>query len=286
MTEAQAKRTQQWPHERMARRAIVGWDASPAADRALNWALTGPATGEIVLVHVIDSPAGASDVAQDAIAAEAARIRDTHPDLTVNTELLQGDPVEVLVGFSSRSSIVVVGTDREHGGGIQYRWSIGARLAAAARGPVAIVPQGQGHRQTIVVGVDGSPASEAALKFAAEEAVRLGMTLRAVLGWQEPPVWMDAVVPDPAYLQSLEVMYGEVLDDAAQTLAERYPGLRIDRMLIRGPAQKALLDASEDAALLVVGNHGLRGLKRFLLGSVSRSVVLRAACAVVVVPSE
>jgi nucleotide-binding universal stress UspA family protein len=270
----------------MTATTIVGWNSTAAADRALNWALTRPAASRIVLVHATDPAVGASTAAVDFFSAHAEHMREAHPNLTVNTELVAGDPVEILVGYTARSSLVVVGTDRERGGGIRYRWSIGARLAAAAHGPVAIVPPGQGGGIGIVVGVDGSPASEAALTFAAEEARDSGATLHAVLGWQEPPIWMDAAVPDPAYLRSLEAMYESVLDDAVKTLAESDPGLHINGTVIRGPAQKVLLDASEDAALIVVGNHGLRGLKRFLLGSVSRSIVLGARCPVVVVPSD
>lgn len=275
---------------------VVGWDGTEAAQAALEWSLARWADGKVTLVRAADadvstvetfaanSPAASARVT---LMDEAERIRNEHPGLTVGSEFVAGDPAVELARYSRPDSLVVVGTDRRRGGGIRYGWSVGAKLAAAARGPVAIVPEGYdraGHG--ITVGIDGSPASDAAVEFAAAEADRTGQSLRAVHAWQEPPVWLDAPIPDAEYLSAIEEMHSQILDGSLLALPERHPDLRVDRSLVHGPAYRALLDAAEDAALLVVGNHGLRGLKRFLLGSVSHSVIVDAVCPIVVVRSE
>jgi nucleotide-binding universal stress UspA family protein len=277
----------------MIETTIVGWDGSTAAQRALDWAMTRLNNTKLVLVRVTESTVEAFAANSPAAAArialmdEAERVRKTHPEVAVSSEFVSGDPVDELARFSNEKSLVVVGTDRRKGGGIRYGWSVGAKLAASAHGPVAIIPEShEVQRRGIVVGIDGSPASDAAVEFAAVEAVRTGQPLHVVHAWQELPIWMDAQVPDAEYLRSLEEMHSHILDDALADLDQRHPGLRTTRTLVRGPAYRAVLEAAENAALIAVGNHGLRGLKRVLLGSVSHSVVLDAVCPVVVVRSE
>ena len=277
----------------MIETTIVGWDGSTAAQRALDWAVTRLNKTRLVLVRVAastvetfaaNSPAAAARVA---LMDQAERVRDSHPDITVSSELVSGDPVDELARFSNQTTLVVVGTDRQRGGAIRYGWSVGAKLAASAHGPVAIVPASHdGQGRGIVVGIDGSPASDAAVEFAAAEAGRTGQPLHLVHAWQELPIWMDAQVPDAAYLRSVEETHSHILDDCLLDLDQRHPGLNTDRTLVRGPAHRAVLDAAEHAALIVVGNHGLHGLKRILLGSVSHSIILDAVSPVVVVPSE
>jgi nucleotide-binding universal stress UspA family protein len=277
----------------MIESTIVGWDGSTGAQRALDWAMTRLNKSTLVLVRVADSAvetfAANSPAASARIALmdEAERIRKAHPEVDVSSEFVSGNPVDELARLSNPETLVVVGTDRQRGGRIRYGWSVGAKLAASAHGPVAIVPVSHdGQRRGIVVGTDGSPASDAAVEFAAVDAGRTGQPLHIVHAWQELPIWMDAQVPDAEYLRSLEEMHSQILDDALLDLNQRHPGLHADRTLVRGPAYRAVLDAAEDAALIVVGNHGLRGLKRVLLGSVSHSVLLDAVCPVVVVRSE
>lgn len=275
----------------MVTAAIVGWDGTEAAQAALDWAF---GTGiKITLVRVVDTTVSVVEALGSDSPAAAARaalvntmeqVRKAHPQTTVSSELVSGDPVEELARFSNETTLVIVGTDRQQAGGIRYYWSVGARLAATARGAVAIVPMVRGgERHGIVVGVDGSAASDAALDFAAAEADRTGQPIRVIHAWQEPPVWMDAQMPDAKYLEFLEKMYAQTLDGSLTAFTARHPGLQLQRSLVRGSAQAALLEAAEEAALVVVGNHSLRGLRRFLLGSVSRSVVINAPCPVVVV---
>ena len=132
----------------------------------------------------------------------------------------------------------------------------------------------------IVVGVDGSPASDEALRWAMEEARRWEATVVAVHAWD---------VPYTAYAESLPIdervverTAQKVLTDAlARTVGS--PAFALDEHLVRGSAENVLAAASQDADLLVVGSSHRGPLGRLLLGSVSRAVSDRVACPVVVV---
>jgi nucleotide-binding universal stress UspA family protein len=146
---------------------------------------------------------------------------------------------------------------------------------------------------TIVVGVDGSPGSRAALAWALEEARLRGSTLRALHVWMLPLLtaptvgFTPAVVQSEADVEAFERASREVLDETvAGAVADGDPGVSIERRLVQGRAAEALIAGSADADLLVVGSRGLGGFKELLLGSVSHQCALHAACPVVIVRAE
>lgn len=136
---------------------------------------------------------------------------------------------------------------------------------------------------TIVVGVDDSEGSHAALRWAIEEAGIRDATVRAVYAWQYP------YVGELAGIAAAAISYEQLEDDAKQVLdrvlADVDAGdVPIDRSVGHGGAANVLLDAAKDATLLVVGSRGRGGFAGLLLGSVSQQVVHHATCPVVVVP--
>jgi nucleotide-binding universal stress UspA family protein len=149
----------------------------------------------------------------------------------------------------------------------------------------------------IVVGLDGSKSSRAALRWALAEARLRGSSLRAVHAWSIPAIgtaeapWTLVGTVDYAELdpQELKKAAGDALE---RELAEAHgddPGdVVIERELIDAPAADGILDSSKDAELIVVGTRGHGTIASLVLGSVSHSVIQRATCPVVVVhePSE
>lgn len=274
----------------MIERTVVGWDGSDGAADALDWALARPTTEKLHLVRVDNGVALAETFAADSPAA-AARIdlmekadglRQEHPDRTISSELLQGDVAETLAALASPSSLVVVGTRQSSGRRPRRGWSVGARVAGHASGPVAIIPRSSVPGGTsVVVGVD--EPEEGALLFAAEEAVRTGSTLRPVRAWQAAPLWPGQTEHDPEYLESLATMYADLVTDALEGILERYPDILVDPVIKQGDPVEVLQEAARGAALLVVGNRGFRGFRRFFIGSVSQAVVLSADVPTVVV---
>ncbi len=142
----------------------------------------------------------------------------------------------------------------------------------------------------IVVGVDGSETSQAALHWAAEEARLRDTSLVAVYAWSfipPQPIGDPGLLAMPAgdiagQIDAESEVAREVLADA---LANALPGeaQAVEQKLVEGDAGEALVAESTSAELVVVGSHGRSGLKAALLGSVSRHVVSHAVCPVVVV---
>jgi nucleotide-binding universal stress UspA family protein len=137
--------------------------------------------------------------------------------------------------------------------------------------------------RTIVVGVDGSPDAERALKWAIEEANRHSMQLLLVHG-----VEIGAAAASPygsgLVLEQLEEVGREVLEKTLETV--RHQGVKAEGRMEVGSSAHALIEASRDADLLVVGSRGHGGFAGLLLGSVSTACVHHAHCPVVVVPHE
>ncbi len=138
----------------------------------------------------------------------------------------------------------------------------------------------------IVVGVDGSKNSAAALAWAIAEARVRDATVEAVLGWHEPIMGGTAAVMIPVDYREFEESYRAQLDRAVdEVVGDDDNDVEIDRQLVHAPAARSLLDAAEGAELLVVGRRGHGGFLGLVLGSTSQQVVWHAPCPVVVVPA-
>ena len=140
---------------------------------------------------------------------------------------------------------------------------------------------------TVVVGVDGSPESQAAIVFAMREAARRQAWLRVIAAVQLPEYWTIAY--GTADLPSPEEVIADTKRLARQTLDEvvdAHPELAavgFDVEAIAGPAGQVLVEASEGADLLVLGHRGRGAVRSALLGSVGLHCLLHAGCPVTVV---
>ncbi|MFD4587330.1 universal stress protein [Streptomyces sp. NPDC058423] len=136
----------------------------------------------------------------------------------------------------------------------------------------------------IVVGVDGSPSSRAALRWAVRYAGLVGATVDAVAAWDVPGArsWSaPAVDTEFDEEQAERGLVEEVRDVLGESGASR-----VHERLVRGDAAEVLLDAAEGAQALVVGSRGRGGFRRALLGSVSHQCAVHASCPVVIVRPE
>ncbi len=138
----------------------------------------------------------------------------------------------------------------------------------------------------MVIGIDGSPAAEAALAFGFDEASRHGWSVVAVHAW-DVPAYDLLIVPNGP----VPVPLADVADDEVRLTAELlagfrddYPDVDVEERLVRSPAVQALVAASTTAAMIVVGTHGHGPTMGALLGSVSNGLLHKATVPVVVVP--
>ena len=139
--------------------------------------------------------------------------------------------------------------------------------------------------EKIVVGIDGSNASRDALRWAVEDARARGAEVVALHAYEVPVPAPDAAPSAPVDLPAL---IGEVHDDAQQFVTKvvdevvgNAVSVDVAPMAVEDAPARALLDASRDADLLVVGSHG-HGLSGLLLGSVSLECAQHAACPVLI----
>ena len=141
-------------------------------------------------------------------------------------------------------------------------------------------PGGQGDRR-IVVGVDGSAPSKAALAWAVKQARLTGATVEAVIAWEFPVNYGYPVPVLPRV--SFGGLAAEVLANAVADVSSPDEPVTITPMVMEGNAARVLLDASAGAELLVVGSRGHGGFVEALLGSVGQHCVQHATCPVVVI---
>lgn len=138
----------------------------------------------------------------------------------------------------------------------------------------------------IVVGVDGSPGAEAALRWAVDEAARRQATLEVVNAWQYPAIAdMAGMSAAGVAWDSIGTAAKEVVEQAIDRVRPLYSG-PIEAKVYRGLAASALVELAKGADLLVVGSRGRGGFSGLLLGSVSQQCVHHAPCPVVVVPEH
>jgi nucleotide-binding universal stress UspA family protein len=141
----------------------------------------------------------------------------------------------------------------------------------------------------IVVGLDGSAASLHALEWAANEAAERACRLLLVSAYHVPsygnPAMGDAYI-SASLGEAIRKDHDEILQRGVTHLQPGHSGLRVETVCMQGGAASCLVEASTDAELLVVGSHGVTGLIRNVIGSTATAVAHRAACSVIVVPSD
>lgn len=272
----------------------VGVDGSPSSRAAVDWAARRASRLGLGLnlVHVMPDylvwPGHRQydDVRQilgDLLASEADRARGLAPAAPVRTSLSSGEPAPVLAECSARSALVVVGTDRDpdvHG---EMFGVVNLQIATIARCPVAVVPvHGSAGNAGVVVGIDGSAAAKVAAAFAAREADSTGQALTVLYAPKPAHGWLRESGVGAALEAEVEPGQRKVLADAVAQLRATHPGMRIHAAFIKdaNPAQ-ALLDASKDALLLVLGSPGTVSVAHVAVGSVTQHVLMDAACPVV-----
>lgn len=273
-------------------RIVVGVSGKKPGDAALDWAVdfANGRDSEVELVHVVDDRWAAVTRAlsgtrvkdaESELRSRADRASDANPGLRIRATVVEGAPVDALVEHAEGAQLLVVGTHelrRFQGGVFSTR---AAHIAALSTVSVAVVPAGrESSGSGVVVGVDGSASSIAALAFGAREADRLGQPLTAVFAWRVPSSWSTGDDEDHGDATDGDRL---VLSEAAAGLADDYPDLGVRLELSGEMPVDALLNATIGARLLVVGTHGRRGAARMWLGSVSHDLVLAMPCPVVVI---
>ena len=280
---------------------VVGVDGSPASDAALDWAAAEAArrhrrlhlcsVGErqvygneaaLYVAEVVDQIVADAIARADAVLdAAVARVGERQPQLEVTRESSLGVPAAILVEHSTQAETIVVG-HRGHGVLVgALLGSVAHQVAAHASCPVVVVRDpGDDVVPTggVVVGVDGSAGSEAAVGFAFEGASSRGCGLHVVKAW-----WTSTAGLMPSIKLEFQTAERLAVSETIVGWVDKYPDLVVEVTVPMAPTVSALVRAGTGAELLVVGNRGLGGFRRLAMGSVSHGVLQHATCPVAVV---
>ncbi|MEU8344310.1 universal stress protein [Spirillospora sp. NPDC048832] len=283
------------------RAVLVGFDASPAAGRALRWAAAEASlrgvplllchawTWPYPLTHPLtprDEEALEIVKTMGALALDdgVRRARRMAPDVDVRPLLVKGTPPGALLDASAEAALIVIGARGAGGFDKLPIGSAAVHVPAHAVRPVVVVPAHERRPSArIVVGVDGSPASAAAVRFALREAGLRDAGVTLVCAW-----WDPAVLPAPERLpftdpESIKKQAETRFAAAVEPWLAEYPDVAVERRFVMERARRALADDARDALLLVVGDRGIGSSPRTLLGAVTRAVLHEAPSPVAVV---
>ncbi len=288
----------------MSTKIIVGIDGSDSSFEALRWAAyearrrhvgirviacyTAPTYGGLdgaVYPSSVDIDVLKEEAEADVrTAMDAAAAIDPHVEMEGAT--LLSSAVVGLVESAAEDDEIVVGATGRTGLLNGMVGSVADGLTHRAHVPVIVVPAGRPSGEpfrNIVVGVDGSPESLAALDWAYSEALASGAELTVVHAWEYP---YDVSRSSPREIRKpFEMAAIKELRTSVESLGPRLTdgSVHINPKVCEDAPAAALLTEARDADLIVVGSRGRGGLRSLLLGSVSRATLHRALCPVAVV---
>lgn len=283
---------------------LVGIDGSPESHTAVRWAAEHAVLHHrpVTLMHIV-SPMivtwpieavvatfyewqedHAARVVEQARATLTAAVGDSAPP-TVGVELRYDGVVSELTTASEHADLLVIGSRGLGPVGGAALGSVSRTLLHHAHCPVVIAKEGvvrtTEHTFPILLGIDGSPASENATAFAFSEASRRGVDLVALHAWSDASVF-----PLPGTDWHLHEQDGqEILGERLAGWQERYPDVKVHRRVVGDKPARALIDECKHAQLVVVGSRGRGGISSMLLGSVSTAVAESAMTPVAVIRS-
>lgn len=283
------------PHDKPV---LVAYDGSRSARKAVSWALTEAASSgrPLTLAHVmrwplpevdalqlaapVDDPARARQVANDLVHAAVAWCRDAAPEITVHGEMLTGGAIDLLAKLSTTASLLVLGASGQTDSSQVLLGSSASELTRRVSVPVAVIRDDDGARtKAVVIGVDGSPAGERAVRAGFDLAARRHRRVIALHAWSDLPLEALGIRPDDDSAPGPED--GAALLTAQLSEVRRlYPQVQVDEVVVLDRPTRALLDLAVGAALLVVGRHGRARTADTPLGSVCHAVLHYAPCPV------
>jgi nucleotide-binding universal stress UspA family protein len=278
---------------------LVGVDGSEESRRAVRWAareavLLGTGlrvvhawTWPLYRAPLGPDPGSPGDDSLEAQAHEvlAGSTRLAHevaPHLPVETELTVGAADAQLLDYARGAALVVVGNRGLGGFTGLLVGSVGIALSAHAPCPVVVVRGRPAANGPVVVGVDAKQPDPAVLRTAFEEADRRGVPLLAVHAWTLALAQGPATGLHEHALEHGERMGRELLEREVTSVADRYPAVVAQARVGARSAAAELVDASQDAQLVVVGSSGAGALRGALLGSTAHALIPHAACPVLI----
>jgi nucleotide-binding universal stress UspA family protein len=283
-------------------RICVGVDGSPVSQSALRWAAIEAAghNAELVIIHAYEwRVAGAATqiggaladvpktIAEELVSSAVATARSAAPGVNVRGEAVLGAPGPALVAASGRFDLTVLGNRGRGGFASLLLGSVSQHVATHATSPVVVV---RGRPDIadgpIIVGVDGSPPSDHAVRVAFEEADarRVGVLAVRVYTSSSAALGVDGPVDMEEPVQRRDNELRRLTEDIAPW-REKYPDVAVKSVAVAGHTAEVLIGLSSSAQLVVVGTRGHGGFAGLLLGSVGLQLLHHCDCPVLIARS-
>lgn len=283
----------------MTKQITVGYDGSVASSEAVSWA-AAEATLRGARLRIVscfeipysgDAIGGWAGTEAYGSLLEACRsvlvdvkdsVAQSNPEIEIVTEATAGPAALALVDNVDPGDLIVVGASNHQGATAFWLGSTPRHLVRHSPCPVVVVrgAASRGRPDRVVVGIDGSPASERALQWAGDEADRHQVGLLIVHGWMYPYLPVDTTSSQARDLTNVDAAC--LLDRAVETAREQFAQEVAGQLVESGPAT-ALLETVCDGDLLVVGSSGRGALAAGIFGSTVNAVLDRSSVPVVVV---
>jgi nucleotide-binding universal stress UspA family protein len=287
-------------------RILVGVDGSDASIEALRWATyeAGRRDVPMLIVSCYSVPvygmqeAGIYQTCEDVamfeqgaatIVREATKlVAEIDPHVVVEVMTVLSAAAVAIADTARAGDEIVVGATGHSGFMDGVLGSVATSVVHRSQVPVIVVPakpvvDAGVKMRKIVIGLDGSPASIAALDWAYEQALFTGAELTAVHGWIYPYPGQRTVMSSARAQMELDAM--EQLKTSLESLGVLLTSgpVEVHPRLVEKSALDALLDEADDADLVVIGSRGRGALRSSLFGSVGHSVAQHANCPVVII---
>lgn len=281
---------------------VVGIDGSEQSDRAVRYAVIEARrrkTG-ITFVHAVHETApmaamlplysveAFTEVGRRLVDDAERLALDIDPDLEISTSVKGGSRVGTLVDAGEHASVIVLGHRARSLAGRVLTSSTTTGVAARAHCPVISVPDSWVERSDlgrVVVGVDASHAAHDALDLAFQEARRRSARLVVLHAWKLPTAY-DDIAYSQATVDEWMAAATEEMDKTLAPFREAYPDVVLEVDLRHEFAGPALVSATENADLIVVGRRGHGAPWGIYLGSLARMLIREGKCPVEVAPQH
>lgn len=283
-------------------RAAAEWAAREAVRRGLAltllhvWQPWQPAFGYAPLGSAAvlpDGPGGDERRARRMLDEVYERLREGHPGADIAAEQVPGRAVDVLLTAADEAEVLVLGSRAPSALTGFLTGSVSMAVLARARRPVVLVrperPEESGEPTLseeeagdVVLGLDFSRPCEALIDYAVEAAVARRAVLRVVHTWSPPPLFgYDPAAVDARHITELGTAEASALEDVVQPWRVKFPSVRMETLCVADRPAERLVEAAENAALLVVGRRIRSGITH--IGPVTHGVLHHARPPVAVV---
>jgi nucleotide-binding universal stress UspA family protein len=262
---------------------LVGYNQTPEAQAAFHWALEAARVRHLPL-HVVQA-GQVSGHDPDAPSLKELAAQPVVWGMTITTEQVPSGSVAEVAHAAGPGTILVIGARHAYSGLHALLGGTTSATIREAAGPLVIARPAAHPSGPVVVGLRDHPESLQTLGWAFDHASRHGLAVHAVHAYHQPVYTPDGAQESPAELAYRTTQVEDLLlHEEVAGFVEQYPDVTLTSQAVHDSAAHALIQASGDASLVVMGTRAHSRVVALLVGSPPQVVAPRSACSVAVIP--